>query len=150
MIEHAKVWPVLMTLKLNSREIMNKGLALSALIVLLAACSAAQTTGTVGQPVLATEQQLNCPFPAGVTLSADQERLIIALGQRSSAGFGIELTRQDVASGDLLIAYEEKRPQGMAAQMMTSPCMYLSLPEDWQTLVVENGQTGERAQFVHR
>ncbi|MCY0963637.1 protease complex subunit PrcB family protein [Parathalassolituus penaei] len=121
-----------------------KGITLLWVVLMITACSTAQPAETAA---LATVQELNCPYPAGVDLDNHRQSVRISLGRRPSAGYHIELTRQDVDSGNLFLEFSEQRPDGMAAQMLTSPCMTVSLPDDWQQLVVQNRQNGQRWQF---
>lgn len=123
---------------------ISQGITLLVVTLITTACSTAQPVETTA---LATVQDLNCPFPAGVDLTTDRQALRISLGRRPTAGYGIELTRQDVEGDHLVLEFSEQQPKGMAAQMLTSPCMTVLLPDDWQQLVVQNRQNGQRWQF---
>ncbi|WP_164984918.1 protease complex subunit PrcB family protein [Ammoniphilus sp. CFH 90114] len=47
--------------------------------------------------------------------------VVIALGQRPSAGYSVIIDNVQHSDGKLVITYEEKKPQGMAASVITYP-----------------------------
>ena len=56
--------------------------------------------------------------------------VLIELGQRSTAGYQLRLAseRMVMDKGDGLITFSVDKPAGAAAQMITSPCLLISVP----------------------
>ncbi|MDX1588153.1 MAG: protease complex subunit PrcB family protein [Oleiphilaceae bacterium] len=79
------------------------------------------------------------------TLNATLEEghlvLLVALGERPTPGYGAELDRVEVVSGDRLSLHlNASKPEegSLLAQVITTPCLALSLPEGgWSALTVE-------------
>lgn len=112
------------------------------LLALVLAVGCSYTPALEGEPVLAQQQQLQCNGLAGVSL-VDGNAVEIRLGQRPTAGYSVQLLRQQISSGRVILVWEEQRPNGMVAQVMTAPCMSVALPSEWQELEVRNRQTGQ-------
>lgn len=55
--------------------------------------------------------------------------VIIALGQRPSAGYAVGIEKVEQTNGKIVIQYVEKRPQGMAASMITYPYLVIKMPQ---------------------
>jgi uncharacterized membrane protein YbhN (UPF0104 family) len=140
----------LLSLSLGSPEIIVfKGLLSSVGILLLAGCSTAASPETRSL-LLPMVQQLDCSSPAGVTLEPDQLTLRIALGRRPTSGYGVQVVQQQVDGTRIHIAFEEQKPKGMAAQVLTSPCVRIALPDDWQQLNVRDQQHDLDWKFVRQ
>lgn len=87
---------------------------------------------------LASPEALGAAFPAGLgeaAPSADFERaavLLVAVGQRPTAGYGVELAaeRAPVKDGVALVRVTVREPAAgaMVAQVVTSPCLVVTLP----------------------
>lgn len=89
----------------------------------------------------------HCDIGEGVSLLSNAE-LRIGLGQRPSAGYGIELT-QHWNGADVSVHYHEIRPgaDALVATVITTPCVALSLPDGWQKVEVYNSDNGQRWHF---
>lgn len=116
--------------------IMTASLALMALA--LNAC-----TLTPQPMTLVAENHQHCGTGDGVEL--DGSLLTLRAGQRPTPGYAVELLSQTRRSDHLQITYRvsEPPPGRMLAQVMTSPCTRVQLPEHWQSLRVVNQDTGE-------
>lgn len=104
---------------------------------------------TDGELSLSVKQKPTCSI-SGVLLSgSNEDRLIIGLGQRPTAGFSMMLADQVIKNGEISISYEEVKPDGdtAVAQVMTSPCMIVGLPEVWSGLRVTEAATGQSVYF---
>lgn len=99
---------------------------------------------------LAIENKTRCSAPAGVTLT--DKGLMISAGSKPTPGYAIEVVRQEQQSGSIELDYQVSSPAGGAimAQVLTSPCGYLSLPDDWQSLSVTNIDSGETWSFSNQ
>lgn len=128
---------------------MFKGLLSPVCILLLAGCSAAAIPES-RSPLLPMVQQLDCSSPAGVVLESDQLTLRIALGRRPTSGYAVQVLQQQVDGTHIRIAFEEQKSVGMAAQVLTSPCVRIALPDDWQQLNVRDQQNGLDWNFVRQ
>jgi hypothetical protein len=126
-----------------------KGLLSSFCILLLVGCSAASIPESRSR-LLPMVQQLDCSSPAGVALEPDQLTLRIALGRRPTSGYAVQILQQQVDGTHIRIAFEEQKPKGMAAQVLTSPCVRIALPDDWQQLNVRDQQKDLDWSFVRQ
>lgn len=90
---------------------------------------------TVVLPELAITQINQCAAPKGASLKYNT--LTLALGERPSAGYGIELLSVQQRGEVVEIRYRERQPTPPSARTgKTSPCMQLTLPHGWQKLVL--------------
>jgi len=55
--------------------------------------------------------------------------VIIHLGQRPSAGYKVEVDKVEKTSDKIRITYSEKKPEGMAASVITYPAAVIKLPK---------------------
>ena len=55
--------------------------------------------------------------------------VIIHLGQRPSAGYKVVIDKVEKTSDKILITYSEKKPEGMAASVITYPAAVIKLPK---------------------
>tara|TARA_R110000868_G_scaffold229044_1_gene481946 strand:+ start:14765 stop:15274 length:510 start_codon:yes stop_codon:yes gene_type:complete len=117
--------------------------------LLLGAC--ASVAGSVVDLGNRAEHNLHCGTLAGVTLKDDGSQVVIALGQRPTPGYQVMLDQSEMLDGVALIRFHEQQPQqGMAvAQVMTSPCMVLTLPEEWQSMRISSSDSGGVWQFYN-
>jgi hypothetical protein len=124
-------------------------LAIVATLLLGACASVAGSVVDLGSS--RAEHSLHCGMPAGVTLKDDGSQVVIALGQRPTPGYQVMLDQSEMMDGVVLIRFHEQQPQqGMAvAQVMTSPCMVLTLPEEWQSMRVSSSDSGGVWQFFN-
>lgn len=56
--------------------------------------------------------------------------VVIALGQRPSAGYSVVIEKVKHADGKTVIYYEEKKPQGMAASVITYPVAVVKMTKN--------------------
>lgn len=98
---------------------------------------------------LVAENHLHCGNSDGVAL--DGTLLTIRAGSRPTPGYAVELLSQTRRSDHLQITYQVSEPPAgrMLAQMLTSPCTTLQLPETWDSLRVVNQQSGKVWDFEH-
>ena len=109
---------------------------------LLTACA-----GTSTQLDLAAANDLHCgPIPS-VTVVDDI--LTIGVGEKPTPGYAVQLSDQSRKDDHVKISYQISSPREGAfmAQMMTSPCSRIVLPEGWQRLSVENQESGQQWVF---
>ncbi|WP_419811360.1 protease complex subunit PrcB family protein [Bacterioplanoides sp.] len=116
----------------------------SALLLLLPVLASCTTSTVLLQP---SEPKPNCTAHEGVAL-INRDGVRLSLGQRPSAGYGIDhrMTERD---GMVSIHYRETRPaEGyLTAQVITTPCVYVALPANWQTARVVNKDSGQTWEF---
>lgn len=55
--------------------------------------------------------------------------VIIALGQKPSAGYAVGIEKVEQINGKIVVQYVEKRPQGMAASVITYPFLVIKMPQ---------------------
>ncbi len=110
--------------------------------------SAGCTTVTVAKNELPMSFMNHCAAPAGVTVNFGT--LTIALGERPTAGYGIDVVGQQQSDDQYEFIYQERRPAPgmMQAQVITEPCMQVILPPHWQQVVVINQDNGQRWQLT--
>ena len=84
----------------------------------------------------------HCAAPVGV--SVRYGTLTIALGDRPSTGYGVQIVGQQEDSGEYEFIYRETKPQAgrVYAQMITQPCAQVILPKDWQQVTVRHEING--------
>jgi hypothetical protein len=63
--------------------------------------------------------------------------ILITLGQRPSAGYSIEIKDVQKVNGTIVIRYTEKKPEGMAAMMLTYPSLVLKMNDTPESVSVE-------------
>lgn len=106
-----------------------------------------------GQPAtieLETKSNLQCGGSAGVSVVDAQ--LTIAAGEKPTPGYSINLIEQVNKNGHISLAYDVSSPRegAILPQMMTSPCLYVTLPDDWKRLSVTNNETGQNWIFEQK
>ena len=102
---------------------------------------------TVPVPELAVTQINQCAEPLGVSLKLNT--LTIALGERPSAGYSVELLNLEQKGELLRISYREQAPaQPNSTREKTRPCVQLKLPEGWQVLEVVAQDGGQRVRLT--
>ena len=103
----------------------------------LTACTTVQSTR------LPMSSMNHCAAPEGV--SVKYGTLTIALGERPSLGYGIEIIGQQEDDGAYDFIYRETRPQPdrMYGQVITQPCVQVVLPSDWKRVKVTAQQSGQ-------
>jgi len=77
----------------------------------------------------------------------------VSMGQQSSAGYGLRFQNARWTDKGLRIdlIHQQPEPTEMTAQMLTRPCLMLSLPEgDWQRLSVHSEGTGFPLALIRR
>lgn len=111
-------------------------LLLTAVTAWLSACA---TVMPLSLPLSTMDQ---CAAPEGVSLRFNA--LTIALGERPHAGYGIDLVGQQQDDGDYQLIFRERYPDPdrQYAQVITSPCLQVILPADWQHLTVTDQLSG--------
>lgn len=78
-------------------------------------------------------------------LKSGRDVLIVYLGQRPTPGYGGELRAAEKVGGHLRVAlrYTEPDSDAMLAQVITTPCLALSVPgEGWSSLSVRMDAEG--------
>ncbi|ASP40422.1 hypothetical protein CHH28_17825 [Bacterioplanes sanyensis] len=117
--------------------------ALPVLALWLSAC----TTAPKAPMQLPMSQTNHCAVPVGVHVK--QRALTISLGQKPTAGYGIDVVAQEGNDESLTLTFRERSPApGMVvAQVMTSPCLEVMLPPNWQQVTVLRAGTQQRWQF---
>jgi len=88
-----------------------------------------------------------CAAPALPAINfAENRALLIALGDKSSAGYGIKLTgdRAEIHDSKLMLPVEIITPEKgqMQAQVITSPCMIVSFTKGDYTQIIVNEALG--------
>ncbi len=81
--------------------------------------------------------------PAFTGLPENQRILRIAMGVRNTAGYGLSLLAAERQGNRLIIRINRQHPpkNAMTAQVMTSPCLFLSVPKyDYKRVDVLNQQ----------
>ena len=119
------------------RSAARAALCVSAVLA-LPAC----TTVAVQENTLPMSSMNHCAAPVGV--SVRYGTLTIALGDRPSTGYGVQIVGQQEDSGEYEFIYRETKPQAglVYAQMITQPCAQLILPKDWQQVTVRHEING--------
>lgn len=89
----------------------------------------------------------DCGSREGVTLLSNAQ-IRVSLGQRPSAGYSLH-HRQTNNNGYVNIHYREMTPDAdqLTAQIITTPCMFVSLPENWHSVQVINDDNGQMWEF---
>ncbi|MDO6682791.1 protease complex subunit PrcB family protein [Oceanobacter sp. 5_MG-2023] len=123
-------------------------LTISTALVLTACASVAGSVVDLGDHA---ENQLHCGMDAGVTLKEDGSQVVIALGPRPTPGYQVVLEQSEMRDSMVSVTFHEQLPQqgSIAAQVMTSPCIMLALPETWQSLRVSSSDSGAVWQFFN-
>jgi len=98
---------------------------------------------------LPMKQELHCQKEEGVMLSDDQNSVVVSLGWRPTLGYRVRVEDQDIDGTEVYLGVEEVKPaSSMAvAQVTSSPCLTVTLPEEWTVLVVENTESGRIKRF---
>jgi len=119
----------------------------SSLLVAASAAVLSACAGTTSQLDLAASTDLHCGSIPSVTLVDDV--LTIGAGEKPTPGYAVQLNEQSRKGDNLRIAYQVSGPKegAILAQMITSPCTRVTLPEDWQRLTVENKDSGQQWVF---
>ncbi|WP_028294199.1 protease complex subunit PrcB family protein [Oceanobacter kriegii] len=140
---------------------MNRFWASSALIAVLAATTGCATTSTsdvsaapVEQPQavrLVQESELRCYGKAGVYIQDEESRVRIALGRRPTAGYNVMVTESTVTGASVTLHFREAAPEPgmMVPQVLTYPCLRVSLPDTWGHLHVVDDSSGQEWDFYH-
>jgi len=120
---------------------------LLSILSLISAATLTACAGTATPVNLAATAELHCGRIASVTVVDDV--LTIGAGEKPTPGYSVQLTEQTRKGDHLTVEYAiSEPPQGaILAQMMTSPCSHISLPEDWQRLTVQNKTSGQQWVF---
>lgn len=112
----------------------------------LVACSNTPTLVTVAQEErsdrLLSYEIVNPPYDSGLerivhkmkkqagmeTIQSGKHTLVvIALGQRPSAGYKLVIEKVERKADKIVISYSEQKPQGMAASVITYPTLVVKL-----------------------
>lgn len=121
---------------------MIKPFLLSGAALLMLSCSSTE----LAVP-LEVKQSAQCHTPYGVRLLGTTT-LEIALGSRSTSGYSIQHQVIHVRDGFKIDFQEQPPASGQhLAQVMTSPCIRLSLPSAWQHLYVKDANKHESWEF---
>ncbi|MFL0805756.1 MAG: protease complex subunit PrcB family protein [Oceanobacter sp.] len=133
---------------------MWKFLAFGICSITLAGCVSVATGGSAccdnsASKMLPMKQELHCQQEEGVMLSDDQNSVIVSLGWRPTLGYRVRVEGQEVDGTEVYLGVEEVKPasSGAVAQVMSSPCLTVELPQDWTVLVVENTEFGRIKRF---
>ncbi len=101
------------------------------------------------QALAALARRVGRPF--SLSEEPDFERrivLLVEMGMRPTTGYGLALAGPVVAvkrsSAELTLAWRRPAPDAMLAQMVTSPCLLLSLPPAGYDRVEVFDDSGER------
>lgn len=133
--------------------------ALVASVTTLASgCSAMSDRPDSGEDAKATavdislplKQSQRCSGAAAVQLDTQANTLIIRLGPRPTPGYGVEVVRQQqMEEGRIELVFQESKPKPgmMMAQVMTSPCLTVSLPVSWSSLTVSELGSSQVSNF---
>lgn len=115
-------------------------LGLIAMCSVLTAC----TTVIVQPEALPISSTTQCAAPEGVSVRYNS--LYIAIGQRPSAGYGVELVSQLRQQHTYQFTYRETQPSvgQRHAQMQTNPCLIIVMPKTWDKAFVVNQYTQEQ------
>lgn len=116
----------------------------SAFLFSLSVLASCTTSTVLLQP---SEPQQNCTAHEGVAL-INRDGVRLSLGQRPSAGYGIDHSVRE-EEGVVSIHYRETRPPegSLSAQVITTPCVYVPLPQNWQKARVVNKDNGQTWEF---
>lgn len=114
---------------------------------LLAGALTACATAPVDAVRLPMSQTNHCAAPAGVTVK--QRALTISLGQRPTSGYAIDVVAQEGSEHSLTLTFRETTPAAgmMVAQVMTSPCLEVMLPQGWQEVTIKRSGTVQQWHF---
>ena len=119
----------------------------SSLLVAVSAGVLSACAGTTSQLDLVASTDLHCGSIPSVTVVDDV--LTIGAGEKPTPGYAVQLNEQSRKGDSIRIAYQVSGPKegAILAQMITSPCTRVTLPEDWQRLTVENKDSGQQWVF---
>lgn len=130
---------------------MWKFLAFSVCSIVLSGCATVATdaSNNPSSSLLPMKQQLHCQREEGVMLSDDQNSVVVSLGWRPTLGYRVRVEAQEVDGTEVYLGVEEVKPasSGAVAQVTSSPCLTVELPQDWTVLVVENTEFGRIMRF---
>jgi len=117
--------------------------AKTAVLLLITSIAGLSACTTVKATRLPMSTMNHCAAPVGV--SVKYGTLTIALGDRPSMGYGIEIVGQDENDGKYEFIYQETKPEPgrMYAQVITQPCAQVVLPVDWKQVQVTDQQSGK-------
>ncbi len=120
----------------------------SSLMVVMSAVVLSACAGTTSQLDLAATMDMHCGSIPSVTVVDDV--LTIGAGEKPTPGYAVQLDEQSRKGDNVRIAYQVSGPKegAIMAQMITSPCTRVTLPEGWQRLTVENKDSGQQWVFV--
>ena len=95
------------------------------------------------------KQELHCQLEEGVILADDMSSVVVSLGWRPSLGYRVRVEDEDIDGTEVYLGVREIKPasSNAVAQVMSSPCLTITLPDDWTTLVVENTESGGIRRF---
>ncbi|HJV46965.1 MAG TPA: protease complex subunit PrcB family protein [Bacillota bacterium] len=138
-------------MKSNINILCNKLLIVFCMLFVLAGCSAQAANSIIeGKDTPLQYEILNPPYmvqlndlihslkPNGGVKSTQIGKdtlVVISLGQRSSAGYQILIDKVEEKNGKIVIHYSEKKPEGMAAMVITYPSLVVKITNS--TLPVE-------------
>lgn len=111
--------------------------------VVLSAISLAACAGKPAALNLSTSANLQCKAKAGVSLM--DSTLTIGAGQKPTPGYNVQLVEQMDDDGHIKLMYDISSPRegAILPQMITTPCLYVTLPDDWKRLSVSNKASGQ-------
>jgi hypothetical protein len=92
---------------------------------------------------LSTSANLQCKANAGVSLM--DSTLTIGAGSKPTPGYNVQLEEQIDDDGHIKLTYDVSSPRTgvILPQMITTPCLYVTLPDDWERLSVINKESGQ-------
>ncbi len=97
------------------------------------------------ESVIESEEEMNEYFGEyDQEIDFSQEKVaIIALGQRSTGGYSIEITGIEETEDEVILTYEERAPEGMATQALTYPSKVVSVETGERNLVLQQSDSDE-------
>ncbi len=132
---------------------MWKTFVLTAFGLLLSGClsfaGGSACCDSAGDKALAMKQELHCRLEEGVLLADDGSSVTISLGRRPTLGYRVRIEDQEVDGTEVYLGVREIKPasKGAVAQIMSSPCLTVTLPDDWTVLNVENTESERTMRF---
>ncbi|MBM94762.1 MAG: hypothetical protein CMI09_02790 [Oceanospirillaceae bacterium] len=121
----------------------------------LTGCFAVATGGSAccdsaSQTALPMKQELHCQLEEGVILADDMSSVVVSLGWRPTLGYRVRVEDEDIDGTEVYLGVREIKPASdlAVAQVTSSPCLTVTLPDDWTVLVVENTESDRVRRFT--
>lgn len=134
---------------------MWKPLTFAAFSLSLTGCFAIATGGSAccdsaTSKALPMTQEMHCQLEEGVILADDMSSVTVSLGWRPTLGYRVRVEDEDIDGTEVYLGVREIKPASdmAVAQVTTSPCLTVTLPDNWTVLVVENTESGGVRRFT--